>query len=138
MKTNHVLRRFKSKSASTENADVPSNPPADAKTADATIANKVPEPNPTEVKLSPRGRTGSARARRRGAGQIRHLETETLWFQHKMVTEELRVRRGPGVTNVADLGTKRLDRATMERHLESLGFIIVSARAPFSLTADLT
>ena len=62
MKTNHVLRRFKSKSASTENADVPLNlPPADAKTADATIVGEDSVTNPPEAKLSPRGCTRSAR-----------------------------------------------------------------------------
>ena len=62
-------------------------------------------------------------AGRRGAGKIRHIEVATLWLQHHVTSKALKLFKEKGTENVADLGTKHFDRATLQRLLKSLGFV---------------
>lgn len=54
---------------------------------------------------------------RRRVGKIRHLETHSLWLQKHLTEKELVLSRLKGVDNPADLGTKHLNRATIEKHV---------------------
>eukprot|EP00973_Karenia_brevis_P064993 9025141-Karenia_brevis.AAC.1 len=53
-------------------------------------------------------------AKRRGAGKIRPIETKTLWLQRKLTEKELEACRRKGSENEADLGTKHLDRKSID------------------------
>ena len=61
-------------------------------------------------------------ASRRGAGRARRLETATLWLQRHVTLKRLEIKKEKTKDNPADLGTKHLDRASMDRHLRALGF----------------
>ena len=58
---------------------------------------------------------------RKGVGSIRHLDTRLLWVQEKVVKEVVEYRKVAGTVNPADLGTKYLDRESIERHRRSWG-----------------
>eukprot|EP00973_Karenia_brevis_P095117 12425753-Karenia_brevis.AAC.1 len=64
-------------------------------------------------------------ASRRGAAGVRHIETQTLWIQHKVSSKQILVRKRAGSTNPADLGTKALDWITIAK---LLGLVSVAVR----------
>ena len=53
--------------------------------------------------------------RRRGLGKVRHLHVADLWVQDKLKAGAFSLTKWPGSENLADLLTKYLDRATMEK-----------------------
>ena len=78
-------------------------------------------------------------ARRRGIGRIRHLDTEDLWIQEKVRTNEINLMKIDGKKNPADLFTKYLDHNEMLKHLHFLGVDHASGRsdaAPKLVDAD--
>ena len=50
-------------------------------------------------------------AMRKGAGKIRHIETQTLWLQDVLIRKDLSIRKVDGKKNPADIGTKILPSA---------------------------
>jgi hypothetical protein len=58
---------------------------------------------------------------RRGVGRVRHLEIRDLEIQELTNSGRVRVTKVPGEQNVADLGTKVLDRVRIEYLLNKLG-----------------
>eukprot|EP00971_Amphidinium_carterae_P121039 2397804-Amphidinium_carterae.1 len=55
-----------------------------------------------------------------------------------MVTQKrVILARQPGQFNAADLGTKHLDRGTMTRHLEFMGYHSMTGRSAVALRAAL-
>ena len=77
-------------------------------------------------------------SKRRGAGRIRHLHTPLLWVQQKRLKKDIEIRKTPGETNPADLGTKDLSRVTMDKHLATCGFTFVSGKHPKALSAQIS
>ena len=62
-------------------------------------------------------------ASRRGAGKIRHIETQTLWLQDVVARKKLLLRKVPGKENPADIGTKYLGTAAeYSSIMDRLGF----------------
>ena len=59
--------------------------------------------------------------RRRGLGKIRHLATADLWIQERLRGGDFVLGKVAGQENVADILTKHVDRATLEKHLPSMG-----------------
>ena len=59
--------------------------------------------------------------RRRGLGKIRHLATADLWVQDRVRAGDFRLEKVPGADNVADILTKYVDRATLQKHLHAMG-----------------
>ena len=57
---------------------------------------------------------------RAGLGKLRHLETGYLWLQAAVRQKRLQVRKVLGTENPADLMTKHLATADMEKNLERL------------------
>ena len=55
---------------------------------------------------------------RRGAGRVRHIANPTLRLQRLVINGDIKMTRVGGNDNCADLGTKRLDYQTMNRHLK--------------------
>ena len=60
-------------------------------------------------------------ASRRGLGKIRHIETQELWLQEHVRSGNITLVKVPGSENPADLMTKHLATAVMEKHCEALG-----------------
>merc|ERR1712051_1048493 len=65
---------------------------------------------------------------RKGVGSIRHLDTRLLWVQEKVVKEVVEYRKVAGLINPADLGTKHLERESIQRHMRSWGLEEKSGR----------
>ena len=76
--------------------------------------------------------------RRRGLGKIRHLATADLWIQDKLRCREFELVKIPGQQNISDILTKHVDRATLERHMMSMGLREAYGRAQSAPTLDHT
>ena len=68
-------------------------------------------------------------AQRHGVGKVRHLSTSTLWLQEQELKKLLEILKVPGADNVADIFTKYLGHALMEKHLASMNLEYRSGRA---------
>ena len=76
--------------------------------------------------------------RRRGLGKIRHLATSDLWIQEKLRDGIFVLEKVEGKNNVADILTKHVDRATLERHVQAMGLKHEHGRAQSAPTLDHT
>ena len=56
---------------------------------------------------------------RKGAGNIRHINTRMLWVQEQEAKDKMRYLKVAGTINPADLGTKHLEPEAIARHLRS-------------------
>ena len=74
-------------------------------------------------------------ASRRGAGRIRHIHTPTLWLQRAVSDGCVSVSNLPGDQNPADLGTKHLDRTTIERIWSQCGYVALKGKSAIALKA---
>ena len=68
-------------------------------------------------------------ARRRGLGKVRHLATADLWIQDRIRKKDFLLSKIPGADNPADMLTKYVDRATMQKHMKNLGLRLEEGRA---------
>lgn len=50
-------------------------------------------------------------AQRRGVGKVRHRDTGTLWLQENDLKKVMEIVEVPGVSNIADLFTKKFSQA---------------------------
>ena len=66
---------------------------------------------------------------REGLGKVRHLATADLWVQQRLRRQEFRISKIPGPQNLADLGTKGLERDAVQRNLRSLGLARLDGRS---------
>ena len=66
--------------------------------------------------------------RRRGLGRIRHLAAADLWVQDRIRTGGFSLHKVVGTKNVADLWTKHVDRATLNKHRSSLHLRCIEGR----------
>ena len=57
---------------------------------------------------------------REGVGKTRHINVRHLWLQQKVAEKEFEIRKVEGPKNVADLMTKCLAKAEIDRHLKAL------------------
>ena len=69
-------------------------------------------------------------ARRRGLGRVRHLDVEDLWIQDKLREKALELHKIAGQDNPADALTKYVDRATLEKMMNKIGFVAMDGRSP--------
>ena len=60
-------------------------------------------------------------AQRKGVGKVRHLATGTLWLQEQQLKEIMKIVKIFGTNNIADIFTKNLGQALMEKHLTLMG-----------------
>ena len=56
-----------------------------------------------------------------GQGMVRHLDLSFLWLQAAVRGKQVVLRKVQSGDNMADIGTKELDRDTIQRHMENLG-----------------
>ena len=59
---------------------------------------------------------------RSGHGKMKHLDVETLWLQEVVKNKEVELNKIAGEENMADLLTKHLSRAVLDRHVAAIGF----------------
>ena len=60
---------------------------------------------------------------RQGLGKVRHLDLSYLWLQAAVRGKQVVLRKVQSGDNIADIGTKVLDRDTTQRHMENLGCV---------------
>ena len=74
--------------------------------------------------------------RRRGLGKIRHLAVADLWVQDRLRTKDFGLSKVPGAENPADMFTKHVERALIERHMARLCLFFKEGRAASAPTID--
>ncbi len=66
---------------------------------------------------------------------MRHLHTPSLWVQRYVQEGRLTLTKVPGEKNVADLGTKHLDRKRLWMLMGMMGLRSMTGRSELSLRA---
>ena len=66
---------------------------------------------------------------RQGLGKVRHIDTSYLWIQQVNAEKQLSFDKVPGESNIADLMTKDLDSATINKHCASTGLVFREGRS---------
>ena len=64
---------------------------------------------------------------RLGVGEVRHLEVKTLWIQELIHARKIFVENIKGERNVADIGTKPLNKEEFEKCRSELGLHLEAA-----------
>jgi hypothetical protein len=80
---------------------------------------------------------GKGIAQRRGAGKVRHLDTQFLWVQQKIGEKRLLVRKVKGTENTSDLQTKYLSAGDVTRLMSVLGFVVREGISAAALKANV-
>ena len=80
---------------------------------------------------------GKGIAQRRGAGKVRHLDTQFLWVQQKLGDRKLQLKKVKGTENTADLQTKYLSAKDVERIMAALGFVATAGSSAAALKANV-
>ena len=68
-------------------------------------------------------------AQRQGLGKLRHLKVQFLWIQERVRGGDFKVQKVNGKQNPADLLTKHLAYADMQRHVLNLGYATSRTRS---------
>ena len=67
--------------------------------------------------------------RRSGVGRVRHLAVGQLWVQERLRDGNFTLHKVSGPDNPADLLTKHLEAATLQKHLRALAVVPESSSA---------
>ena len=81
-----------------------------------------------ELDLSTDATAAIGMVSREGLGKVRHLAVADLWVQERQRTGEIVYDKVNGKDNPADAMTKGIDAASMEKHLQCMGFVQTSGR----------
>ena len=81
------------------------------------------------IRLLTDASTGQAISARKGIGKIRHLDTSQLWLQEHVHKGTIEVSKIQNVFNTADLFTKHLSRAEVDRCMEIMNHKCMSGRS---------
>ena len=73
--------------------------------------------------------TGMAIASRRGLGKLRHISTHELWIQEHISRGSIQLGKIKNIFNPADIGTKYLDKRTMDDIMHNAGHEIMGGRS---------
>ena len=66
-------------------------------------------------------------ASRRGLGKQRHVMTCYLWLQERVRCKHLQIAKIHTDDNCSDILTKSVSQGTLEKHMKSMGFLVVEA-----------
>ena len=91
-----------------------------------------------EVKVRSDATAAIGIARRKGLGKVRHLDCTDLWVQDKIRSKQILLEKVLGTENVADVLTKYVDKATLDRALPKMGLHKMAGRpasAPIAMGA---
>ena len=72
-------------------------------------------------------------SQRSGLGKLRHIQTQFLWLQERVSAKDLQLTKVVGTANPADMLTKHLAKADLDKHLEFSGLLLRDGRADGSL-----
>ena len=72
-------------------------------------------------------------SQRSGLGKLRHIQTQYLWLQERVSAKGVQLTKVVGTANPADMLTKHLAIADLQRHLDFGNLIIRAGRADGSL-----
>ena len=86
-----------------------------------------------ELCLAGDATAASGIAHRRGAGRIRHIETKTLWLQRHATEKRGLLSKRLGTMNVADVGTKHLAAAEIDKLLGLMGYRAATGRSDIAV-----
>ena len=75
-------------------------------------------------------------ANRIGIGKIRHIETNQVWLQQKVLDGELVVSKVTGEDDLADTLTKPVDGKLLTEHLARIGSILCDGRQQLAPALD--
>ena len=74
--------------------------------------------------------------RRRGLGKVRHLAVADLWVQDHVRTKDFLLTKVPGAENPADIMTKWVDQACLNKHLLGMSLLEEKGRAASAPALD--
>ena len=60
---------------------------------------------------------------RQGIGKLKHMDVAYLWVQDEIRSQRIQIRRIRSEDNVADLGTKPLNKLVIAKHCLTLGYV---------------
>ena len=72
-------------------------------------------------------------SQRSGLGKLRHIQTQFLWLQERVSAKDLQLTKVVGTANPADMLTKHLAKADLDKHLEFSGLLLRDGHADGSL-----
>lgn len=76
-------------------------------------------------------------AARRGAGKLRHVDTQSFWGQRAVYNKQIHLEKCEGTKNPADMGTKFLPGPSLEKFASALGFKEKQGSSALGLKAAL-
>ena len=68
-----------------------------------------------------------------GLGKVRHLDTGLLWIQNYVEKGIIKVKKVKGTENPADIGTKPVNKDTIQRVLTKCGFVTLEGMSARTL-----
>ena len=80
---------------------------------------------------------GKGIASRRGAGRVRHLHGPLLWAQKLVEDRVFAIKKIPGATSAADLGTRHVGAKLLWEHLNRPSFMRSEGRSEMPLKAQV-
>jgi hypothetical protein len=83
-----------------------------------------------DIEVNMDASAAKAIASRKGCGKIRHIDVATLWVQEKVANKEVKLVKVAGHENLADILTKHVDRAALDRLLHRFGIVQEPGRHP--------
>ena len=75
-------------------------------------------------------------SQRTGGGKLRHIQTQYVWLQERVSNKDAQLHKVVGTANPADMLTKPLAQADLNKHLEYSGLMVQGGRADASLQAN--
>ena len=69
------------------------------------------------IRLNTDSETAKSIASRKGAGRIRHLETQEMWVQEKVAKKDIFLKTVWGEDNISDGLTKHVERPKLDKYL---------------------
>ena len=88
------------------------------------------------VRINVDSETAKSIASRKGAGKIRHVETQEMWVQEKVAKKDVFLRKIWGTENISDGLTKNVERPKLDKYLAGSNQRFVSGRRTVSQIAD--
>ena len=69
------------------------------------------------IRLNTDSETGKSIASRKGAGIVRHIDTDDMWIQEKVAKKDIFLKKVPGKENISDGLTKHVERPKLDKYL---------------------
>ena len=80
------------------------------------------------IRLNTDSETGKSIASRKGAGRVRHIDTDDMWIQEKVAKKDIFLKKIPGKGNISDGLTKHVERPKLDQYLAGSNQRLVTGR----------